>query len=148
MADLVGHHEADQLAHQVVGHRQLLRPLVAGRGLHEVPVADELDHVVEHPDVRLEDLAGPRVVDVRAEGVRDRGRQPANRRVARVLGVPVGVFLLGRRELADDRVLEAGGLERRLPALDAGGDSGPVLFGDGVVEVEHNRFFRFGERGG
>ncbi len=60
-----------------------------------------------------------RIVDVRAGRVLGRRRQPADHRVARVLRAPVGILFGRRRFLRDDRVLEPGGFERGLPALDA-----------------------------
>ena len=79
VADLVRGDVLDQPAHQVVGQRQLLGARVERADLDEVPVAGQVHDVVIELDVRLENLAGARVVDVRARGVLDRRGQPADR---------------------------------------------------------------------
>ena len=66
VADLVRHDVLNQLAHQVVGQRQRLRARVERTDLHEVPVAGQVHDVVVELDVRLENLAAARIVDVRA----------------------------------------------------------------------------------
>ena len=87
-----------------------------------------------------------RVVDVRPRGVLGRRRKPANDGVARVLGAPVGILLGRRRFLRDDRVLETGGLERRLPALDALLHVGHPLGGRRRVDPVDDRLDGLGQR--
>ena len=119
VADFVRHDVFEQAAHQVVGQRQLLRARIERAHLHEVPVAGQVHDVVIELDVRVEDLAGARIADVRAAGVLGGGGQPADDGVAHVFGTPVGVLLRRGRFLADDGVLEAGGLEGLVPVFDA-----------------------------
>ena len=51
VADLMRHHEPNELTDKVVGKRKILGTFVHGGGLNEVPVAHEPLHVVEHTDV-------------------------------------------------------------------------------------------------
>ena len=91
VADLVGHHVADQLAHQLVGERQLLRVRIVGPGLHEVPVLPEVLNVVVELHVRFEDFAAARIVHVRADRVLGRRRQPPDHGVTHVFAAPVRI---------------------------------------------------------
>ena len=85
-------HVFQQAAHQVVGQRQFLRARIERAHLHEVPVAGQLHDVVIELDVRVQDLAGARVGDMRPAGVFGSGGQPANHRVADVFGAPIGIL--------------------------------------------------------
>ena len=117
VSHLVGGHEADELAHHVLAELRAARVRVDGRRLHEEPVAEQPHHVVEPPDVGLEDLARAGVVDVRPVGVLDVRREVADDTVADVLGAPVGV--VGRRVFGADGVFEARRLEGHVPVRDA-----------------------------
>src|SRR6266540_477571 len=90
VADLVRDDEAQQFAHQVVGQRQFLRARVERPHLREVPVALEVQDVVVHLNVRLEYLAGARVVNVGPGRVHNRRGQPAHDRITRVFGLQSG----------------------------------------------------------
>ena len=143
---LVGHHVGEQLAHQRVRQRQRPGARVERPDLHEVPVAHQVHHVVMELDVRLQNLPGARVVHVGAGGVLDRRRQPADDRVAGVLGAPVGVLLGGGGLSRDHRVAEPGLLERRLPRLDALPHVRHPLRGGGGVYPVGDRGDRIGQR--
>ena len=90
VAHLVGEHVLEQPAHQRIGQRKLPSARIERRGLREVPGAREVLHVVVELDVRVEDLARARIVDVRAatrspswtaaSGPRSSGRLPATSR--------------------------------------------------------------------
>ncbi len=99
-----------------------------------------------HLDVRLEDLAGARIGDVRSERVLGRRGQPADDRVPCVLGAPVRILFLRWRILRDDRVPETGLLEGRLPALDAALDERHEHGGRRRIDVEDDRLHRLGQR--
>ena len=146
VAHLVGHHVGEQLAHQVVWQGQRARARVEGPHLHEVPVAQQVHDVVVELDVGLENLPRARVVHVGAGRVLDRRRQPANDRIAGVLGAPVGVLLDRRRLARDDRVAEPGLLERRLPRLDALPHVRHPLRGGRGVDPEGDGGHRIGQR--
>ncbi len=146
VAHLVSHHELDQPAHQRIGERPHPGPGIEVPHLGEVPGPLEVHDVVVHVDVGLQDLARARVVHVRPGGVLDRGREPADDGVARVLRGPIRVLLRRRRVGGDDSAPEAGGLERRLPILD------PLLHVRDEpgrcrrVNVVRDRFHRLGDR--
>ena len=88
VADFVRHHVFQQPAHQIVGQRQLLRARIERAHLHEVPVAGQVHHVVIELDVRVQNLAGARIGDVRPAGVFGGGGQPADHRMAHVFRAP------------------------------------------------------------
>ena len=67
VADFVRGDVLDQASHQIVGQRQRLRARIERADLDEVPVARQVHDVVVELDVRLENLAGARIVDVRPE---------------------------------------------------------------------------------
>ena len=104
VAHFVAHHVFQQAAHQIVGQRQLLRARIERPHLHEIPVARQVHHVVIELDVRVENLAGARVGNVRPAGVFGGGRQPADHRIAHVFRAEIGIFLRRGRVLADDGV--------------------------------------------
>ena len=93
------------------------------------------------------DLAGARVVDVRSGGVLDRRRQPADDRVARVLGAPLRILVRRWRFPDDDGVAESRRLERGLPRLDALLDVGRPPGGGGRVDPVGDRRHRIGDLG-
>ena len=110
---------AHRLAHQLFGRVERARGRVGCAGLDQqaIPVRP---HVVVVPgDVTFDDLAAARVGRARPDGVADQARRPPHDGVANVFRIPVGIFLGRRCVLRDDRVLEAGLLERALPVLDA-----------------------------
>ena len=84
---------------------------------------------------------------MRAKGVLDVGRKPADGGNAGVLGVPLGVFAGIGRVLADDRVLEPGSFEGRLPRLDSSFDVWLQLLRHAAADVEHDRLDRLGKLG-
>ena len=63
---LVSEHEAQQFSHEVIGERKLLCARIECSDLNEVPVFLQVLNVVVELDICLENLAGPRIVDVRA----------------------------------------------------------------------------------
>ena len=71
VAYLVGNHEFDKAAHQLVGQWQLLGARIERSHLHEIPVASEVHDVVKHLNVGIENLARSRIGDVRPHGVLD-----------------------------------------------------------------------------
>ena len=74
--------------------------------------------------------------------VLDRRREPANHRVAHVLGAELGVLLRRRRVPRDDRVTEAGLGERTGPILHPLFQVGPPLLGSRRIDVVHDRLDR------
>ena len=129
------------------GSGSVLRARIERADLHEVPVARQVHDVVVELDVRLEDLAGARIVHVRARRVLGRRRQPADHRVARVLGAPVRILLRRRRFLRDDRVLEAGRFERRLPVSRCPSSCTAPTSSASPDRLVDDRLHRLGERG-
>ena len=144
VADLVGDDVADQLVLQLLREREAAGAVVLGATLREVPHVQDFLDVVPENDVGADGLAGARVVHVRPHRVGDGFGDPADDRVARVLGIPVRVFGATRGILADDRVLEARLLERRLPVLDALFHGRAEALGDFRGEVERDRLDRLG----
>ncbi len=71
-------------------------------------------------------------------------RRPADHRVAHVLGIPVGIFLFGRRVAGDDGILEAGFLEHHLPVLHGLLQIRPPLIGHLMAEIKDDRLDRLG----
>ena len=118
----------------------------SGPTCDEVPVARQVHDVVVELDVRLENLAGARIVDVRARRVLDRRRQPADHRVARVFRRssrdPPSATALPSRGC----VLEPGRFERGLPVLDALLDVRHPLRRRGRIDAVDDRLHRLGER--
>ena len=88
-------------------------------GLDHQPVAIRPHVVVIPDDLAVDDLAAARIGRARSHRVAHEARRPAHHRVARVVRIPVGILVLRRRILGDDRVLESGLLEHLLPRLDA-----------------------------
>ena len=118
MADLVSNDVFDKLSHQVVRHREFLCTRIKCPDLREVPRTLKIHDVVIHLNVRLEDLACSRIVDVRARGVLDGRGQPADDRVACVFRIEVWIFGFGRLAFCNDRILKACGLKCFLPFFD------------------------------
>ena len=102
---------------------------------------------MEPADVRLENLTGARIADVRPIRVLDRGWQPADRGVARVVEIELGVFPRRRRGLGRDRVRKTCRPEHRLPRLDAFDDPRHPFRRRGGIDVEHDRLDRIAHRG-
>ena len=140
----MGHHELDQFAHQVVGHGQLLGPFVIGRRLHEVPVAHQPHHIVVHPNVRFENLAGAGIAHVRPEGVGDIRREPADGTVPGILGIPVRILLRIGGIFSHDRVGESRRLEGRLPLIDTRLHKRLPLVRHFAGHIKHNGLDRVG----
>ena len=147
VTDFVRDDVCQELADEIVGHGQFLSALVVGRSLREIPIAHELENVVIDDDVRLEDFAGPRIMHVRTHGVLGGRGQPADGRVAGILGIPAGLLALAGGVLRQDRILEAGGFERRLPGLDALVNPRPPLLRHAAADVENDRLDRLGNLG-
>src|SRR5580704_13344385 len=110
--------ELDEPSHEFVRQRKLLRARVERAHLQEVPVTLQIHHVVIELNVRIENLAGAWIADVRAHGVLDGGGQPAYDRITNVLRTEVGILLGSGRDFGYYGVLEPGGFEGRLPILD------------------------------
>ena len=94
MADLVSNDVLNKLSHQVIRHREFLCTRIKRPDLREVPRTLKIHDVVIHLNVGFEDLAGTRIVDVRARGVLDGRWQPADDRVACVFRIEFRIFLL------------------------------------------------------
>ena len=96
-------------------------------------------------DVGVEDLAGARVDLARSDAAEDRprGRHPADRRMARVERLEIGVVGL---DLRLHRILEAGFLERLVPLEHAVDDRLAILVRDVAVDPEHDRLLGFRQR--
>ena len=140
------HDILEQPAHEIVGQRQRLRAGIERPGLHEVPIAGQVHDVVIELNVRLDDLAGARIVDVRPRCVLGGGRQPSNHRVARVFRAPARILLRRRRVLRDDRVLEPRGLECRLPVFNPFFQPRHPLARRRRIDPVHDRLHRLGQR--
>ena len=117
VANFVRHDEFKQTSHQIIGQRELLSTRIERACLQEIPRPLQVHDVVIELNVGFEDLSSARIVNVRATGILDRRRQPANHRVARVLWTEVRILLWCRRELGNDRILEPGGFKCLLPTL-------------------------------
>ena len=78
MSNFVGDDELEKPPHQFIGKGKVLCARVEGGRLHEVPVPEEVLDVVVELDVRFKNLSRAWIVDVRALGVFNVGRQPAN----------------------------------------------------------------------
>ncbi len=148
VAHFVADHIGDQLAFEVVRQRQFLGARIERRDLNEIPVPHELEDVVINDDVGFQDFAGARIVHVRAHGVFNRRRQPHDRRVTGILGVPIRVFLFARRVLGEDGVGKARRFEGGPPGFDSFPNPRPPFVRHAAADVENNRFLRFGNRGG
>jgi hypothetical protein len=61
VADLVRNDVLQQATHQLIGHGQRFRSRVKRGNLYEIPVADQVHHVVIELNVRLDDFACPRI---------------------------------------------------------------------------------------
>jgi len=84
VADLVRDDELEQAASQRIGEREGARARIELRRLREIPVAIQVDDVLEDARGAVEDLTGARIAHVRADGVLRRARQPSNDGVADV----------------------------------------------------------------
>ena len=136
-------HEAYELSHQFVVEAHAVGAVVHGAGLRQVPVVDELHHVVVPADVRLNNLARARVADVRTVGVGDGRGQVADYREAGVLEAHAKrVGILGPL-LGADGVLPAGLLEGHLPVVDAHDQVLAPLLRRGRVDVVNDRLLGF-----
>ena len=89
VAYLVSGHEADELAHDRVVEFHLAGGRVDGGRLYEVPIAQQVHHVVVPENVALQDLAGAGVVDVRSLSVLNVGGDMADHGVADIFRTPV-----------------------------------------------------------
>src|SRR5437867_12435180 len=94
-------------------------------------------------DVGVKDLTAARVDLARTDAAEQgpRGRHPADRGMARIERVPVGVV---RLDLGLYRILEADLFECLVPFQDAVDDRLAILFGNVAVEPVHDRLLRLG----
>ena len=147
VADLVRHNKFHQPSHERVRKRPHPRPGIQMADLGEVPRPLQIHDVVIHIDVRLEDFAGPRIVDVRAGGVLHRRRKPADHRIPSVFRGPVRILRLARSVLGDDALPKSGSLERHLPLLDPPPHVGLEPVRRVGIDVIGDRLDRFGDGG-
>ncbi len=142
VSDLVGGYKTDELAHHIVLKVDGARIGVGRRSLNEVPVAQQVRHVVVPADVALQDLAAAWIMHVRTVGVRNLGREVPNHRVADVFRTVLRVFLFGGCISGDDRILEARCFKGHLPVLHALLQILAVALGRRAVDVKDNRLHR------
>ena len=124
---------------------------VRGGGLHEIPVPQQVHHIVVPADIAFENLSRARVVHVRAVRVFNIGGEIPDHGISRVLGAEFRVFLCGRRIFADNGVPETGFLERRVPVVHALFDVRTPFHGRGRIDVVHDGphgFHQFAAREG
>ena len=78
MTYFVCNHVFDKATHQRVRHWQTLRAHIEWTHLREIPVAQQLHHIVIHVDFSFEDLTCARIHNLSARGVLYRRRPPVD----------------------------------------------------------------------
>ena len=147
VSHFMGAHEFDQLAHQVVRQRQSLGAFVQRTRLQKIPGALQVHDVVIELNIRIQDLARARVVDVRPRRILNGRRQPAYDGIAGVFGREIGILLRRRRQLGNDGILESRSLEALLPLLDARLHVRHPFGGGGRIDPIYDRLDGLGQGG-
>ena len=142
VAHLMRRHKANQVAHQSIVKDHFAGTRIAGRGLNEVPVAQQLHHVVVPVDVAFENFARAGVAHMRTAGVGHVRRFVDNGRIAGIFEAPGRVFFGRGSHFTHDGILEAGLFEGHLPVVHPGNQVGNPFFRRSGVDVEDNRFGR------
>lgn len=132
VAHFVAADEAHQLAHEFGVVLHFLSGFVEVAGLYHVPIVNQGHDVVIPADVALQNLAGARVVDLRAIGIGDVAGEVADDAVAGILhrhGAVIGPLLTA------DSILETGLLKGLLPVVHTLNEVGPPLLGRSGVYI-------------
>src|SRR5688500_6132238 len=138
-------YELDEPSHQRIGEGKLARSRIQRCNLREVPVANQVENIVEDADRAVENLSAAGIVNVGTVCVLSRGGQPAYHGVTDVIWRPVRIFRRCGSVASDDCLAESCRFECRLPVLYSLPDPRDPLSRRCWIDVIHDRLDGFGD---
>ena len=106
MTDFMSANIADQFASKFIGKWDLFRTVILRRALDEIPHLRKFDDIVPENDMRGNDFATSRIMNMRPHGVGNGFSNPTDDRISGIFGIKVWIFSFGGCIFANNGIFE------------------------------------------